>query len=74
MIYLIVRDIIGKRSIGKRVFKLKIINKSNGNEASILKRFVRNITWILGPIDIIVFLISKERFGDKIAGTDIIGQ
>ncbi|MDR1238673.1 MAG: RDD family protein [Treponema sp.] len=56
IIYLIVRDIIGKRSIGKRVFKLKIINKSNGNEASILRRFVRNITWILGPIDVIVFL------------------
>ncbi|MDR0290769.1 MAG: RDD family protein [Treponema sp.] len=69
--FLIIRDIIGKRSIGKRFMKLKIVNKNDGNESNFLKRFVRNITWLLGPFEIIVFLITKERMGDKIAGTDI---
>jgi uncharacterized RDD family membrane protein YckC len=69
--FLIIRDIIGKRSIGKRFMKLKIVNKNDGNESNILMRFIRNITWLLGPFEIIVFLIIKERIGDKIAGTDI---
>ena len=72
--YLIIRDIIGKKSIGKRIFKLKIINKSDNSETNFIKRFLRNITWLLGPIDIIVFLISKERLGDKIIGTDVVEQ
>jgi len=67
--YLIVRDIIGKRSIGKRIMKLRIVDKTNGNNANFIKRLLRNITWLLGPIEIILFLISKERLGDKIAMT-----
>jgi hypothetical protein len=51
--------------------KLKIVNKNDGKESNILKRFLRNITWLLGAFEIIVFLIMKERIGDKIAGTDI---
>ena len=72
--YLIIRDIIGKKSIGKRIFKLKIINKGNNSETNSIKRFLRNVTWLLGPIDIIVFLISKERLGDKIIGTNVVEQ
>jgi uncharacterized RDD family membrane protein YckC len=71
MSFMIIRDIIGKRSIGKRVMKLQIVNKNDGNESNLLKRFLRNITWLLGPFEIIVFFIIKERIGDKIAGTDI---
>ena len=72
--YLIIRDIIGKKSIGKRIFKLKIINKYDNSETNFIKRFLRNITWLLGPIDIIIFLISKERLGDKIIGTNVVEQ
>jgi uncharacterized RDD family membrane protein YckC len=74
MIYLIIRDIIGKKSIGKRIFKLKIVNKQDGNEANFVKRLVRNITWALGPVDIIVFLIFKERLGDKVIKTNVVEQ
>ena len=72
--YLIIRDIIGKKSIGKRIFKLKIINKCDNSETNFIKRFLRNVTWLLGSIDIIVFLILKERLGDKIIGTDVVEQ
>ena len=72
--YLVIRDIIGKKSIGKRIFKLKIINKRDNSEASFIKRLLRNVTWLLGAVDMIVFLISKERLGDKIIGTDVVEQ
>jgi uncharacterized RDD family membrane protein YckC len=71
MFFFFFLDILGKRSIGKMFMKLKIINKNDGNESNLLRRFLRNITWLLGAFEIIVFLIMKERIGDKIAGTDI---
>ena len=72
MMFLVIRDIIGKKSVGKRILKLKIIDKSTGNEANFKKRLVRNITWLLGPVDVIVYLFSNDRLGDKIAGTKVI--
>jgi uncharacterized RDD family membrane protein YckC len=74
MMYLVIRDIIGKKSIGKRIFKLKIVNKCDNSETNFLKRLLRNITWLLTWVDILVFLISKERLGDKIFGTDVVEQ
>ena len=72
MFFMVIKDIVGKKSIGKRILKLKIIDKNTGNEVNIAKRLVRNLTWLLGPIDIIVYLITKERFGDKIVNTQVV--
>ena len=72
MIYFVIRDILGKKSIGKRILKLKIIDKGTGNEVNVLRRFIRNITLLLGLIDILVFFITKERIGDKIAKTNVV--
>jgi len=72
MSFLLIRDIIGKRSIGKIIMKLKIVNKNDGNDSNLSKRFLRNLTWLLGPLDIITFLITKERLGDKIFGTNVL--
>jgi uncharacterized RDD family membrane protein YckC len=74
VIYLVIRDVIGKRSIGKRIFKLKIVNKCDNNETSFLRRLLRNITWLLSWIDIIAFFVLKERLGDKIFGTNVVKQ
>ena len=37
--YLIFRDIIGKKSIGKRIMKIKIINTTNNEDAKFSKKF-----------------------------------
>ena len=74
LIYLIIRDIIGNKSIGKRIFKLKIIDKKSKNKSSFLQRIIRNITWLLGPIEVLYF-ISKScnyRIGDLIANTEVV--
>jgi len=70
--YLIIRDIICKKSIGKKIFNLKIINKKDEKQSNVFKRFIRNITWLLGPIELLIYLITNERLGDKIAGTKIV--
>ena len=71
MLYLIVRDILGKRSIGKRIFKMKIVDTKSNETANFMARLLRNITWLLGPIEIIVLLASGKRIGDIIAKTKI---
>ena len=70
--FFIIRDIIGKRSIGKKIMKLKIINKNDGQETSSVRKILRNLTWLLGPIDIIFYLITKERMGDQLVKTNVI--
>ena len=69
--FFIFRDILGKKSIGKRIMKLKIINKNDGKETVLSKRILRNITWVIMPIEIIIILINKERLGDMIVGTTV---
>ena len=70
--FFIVRDIIGKKSLGKTIMKLRIVDKNDGKEVNFIKRLLRNLTWVLGPIDIIVFLVTKERLGDNIAKTNVV--
>lgn len=70
--YMLLRDLIGGRSIGKRLVGLKVIDKQTGEPAGLLKCLVRNLTWFIGTIDIIVYLIKGARLGDMLAGTDVV--
>ena len=71
MLYLIIRDNLGDKSIGKKIFRLKIINLASNEKANFSSRLLRNITWLLGPIEIIYFLLSGNRIGDRIANTKV---
>jgi uncharacterized RDD family membrane protein YckC len=70
--YLIIRDILGSRSIGKRICKLKIVNNDTNKNASVFTRFLRNLTWLFGPVDIFVLLLMGYRIGDKLANTKVV--
>ncbi len=72
MLYMIFRDCFGSKSIGKRILKLKIVSIETQEQAALVKRFVRNITWILGPLEIIYYLLTKKRLGDHISKTKVI--
>lgn len=72
MLYMIFRDCFGNKSIGKRIMKLKIVTVETMKEASWPKRLIRNVTWIFGPIEIIYFLIKKERISDQLSKTKVI--
>jgi len=71
-LYLILRDLPSKGSIGKRILKLKIINSETKKLATIKQRFLRNITWLLNWIEIIAYIITKKRIGDRIAKTEVV--
>ena len=71
-IYLILRDLPNKGSVGKRIFKLKIINSETKELASVSQRLLRNIPLLLNWIEIIIYIVSKKRIGDRIAKTDVV--
>ena len=71
--YLIFRDILGSKSIGKKLLHLDIVDIDTNAKVNISRRVLRNITWILAPIEIIVYLINDgKRIGDIIAKTKVI--
>ena len=71
-IYMLIRDNLGKRSIGKRSIGLRIIDTRTKQDANALSRFLRNMTLLIWPIDLVFLFITGSRIGDKIAGTEII--
>ena len=67
------KDVIQGQSIGKRIFKLQIINSVTGLTASPYRCFVRDLFLILFPIEIIMIFINPEkRLGDIVAGTRLV--
>lgn len=71
-LYLVLRDLPKNGSIGKRIFKLKIINSKTKEAASLKQRFLRNILLLLNWIEIITFVCSGKRIGDRLAKTDVV--
>ena len=75
MMYFVFRDNIGKKSIGKRLMNLEIYDKNhNTHEVTFGKRLLRNIPWLLGPLELIVFLFFGRRIGDMITNLEITQQ
>lgn len=67
------KDICMGRSIAKRILKLQVVDIKTGLPANALKCFLRDLTIILWPIEVIVGLENNERrIGDFIAGTKLM--
>lgn len=71
-ILFVFKDVFKNGSIGKKIMKLKIIDSDTKEDSSIVKRILKNTTWILSWIEIIVYLISNKRIGDRIARTEVV--
>ena len=71
-LYLVLRDLPKNGSFGKRIFKLKIIDSKTKEAATLKQRFLRNIPLLLNWIEIITFLCSGKRIGDRLAKTDVV--
>ena len=69
----ILRDVIFLgRSLGKRIVGLTIIDKKDGQPATIIKRIIRNIFLLFVQFDVIVMLIIGRSIGDCVAQTLVV--
>lgn len=67
------KDSIQGRSVAKRATKLQVVENASGKVASPLRCFVRNLTFFLFPLEVIVALVNpSRRIGDFIAGTRVV--
>lgn len=71
----VLRDVIFKgRSIGKRIFRLYVLDKHNLSETSVKQRFLRNIFFFIYEIDGIILLVTGETLGDRLANTTVLSK
>ena len=69
------RDVIFKgQSIGKRIFKLKIVDLETKNLPLKSKLIRRNVFFFILPIEIILIIIKNQTIGDMVTNTTIIKQ
>lgn len=78
VLYFTVTESTSGASIGKRLFNLKVINKS-GSSPTLGEAFIRNLSklyWLLLLLDVIVGLaVSKgyqEKYSDHLMGTMVV--
>jgi uncharacterized RDD family membrane protein YckC len=66
----------GGQSYGKRMVGIRVVSMQTGAPCSFGQSFVRNLLlMILGPIDwIFIFGDRRQRLGDKLAGTIVVGD
>ncbi len=74
MCYMIFRDIPKGGSLGKQIAKIKIISSDTKNDAALSQRILRNVFWVLGPVEIFVYIIGSTKMGDLIANTEITAK
>jgi uncharacterized RDD family membrane protein YckC len=67
------KDFFRGKSPAKRILGLQVISKKDNKPASRIRCFLRNLTIVLWPIEVVITLFSRQRrLGDLIAGTKVI--
>ena len=61
------------QSVGKKIFGITVIRKSNNHYCTLFQSFIRNILYSLTIIDwIFLYFNGKQRLGDKAANTIVV--
>ena len=67
------KDSFRGKSFAKRLIGLQVVDQSSGQAATALKCFIRNLTILIWPLEVVITLFSPERrLGDLIAGTRVV--
>ncbi len=73
-VYCLLKDCIFKgRSLGKLICGLAIVSSETGERPSVGSLILRNLTYVIVQIELIVTLVNKgKRLGDLIAKTEVV--
>lgn len=70
LVFVSLKDVLG-RSPGKKLMRLRIISITGKPKVSVLCRIVRNVTFIVWPIELIVIALTGIRLTDRILGLTV---
>jgi len=66
------KDYFRGKSLAKRLIGLQVFDRTTNQVASKWKCFVRNLTCVLWPVEVLITLFSPtRRLGDFLANTDV---
>ena len=65
------KDIIGGQSIGKRIFKLKVVGPAR-KDLSSMKLIVRNLFVFIAPIELFMLIYNNRRIGDIVTVSKVV--
>lgn len=72
LLLFICRD-VGHVSIGRRIFKLSVVQESDHSSLPLLRRIGRNVTYLVWPLEVIAFLkCNGRRLGDMWMKSEVI--
>jgi RDD family. len=67
------KDLVNGRSIGKRIAGIGVKDHSDARIVpGKMRLFLRNITLILWPIELLLLLTAGKRLGDRLARTNVV--
>ena len=74
ILYCLFKDcLFGRRSLGKLICGLMIQNSETGGKAPFSSLILRNITYIIAPLECIIVLVNNgKRLGDSVAKTQVV--
>ena len=58
-------------AFGKKIVKIKVVD-ANGNDANWRQHFIRNLLFLIWPVEAILVLTGNDRLGDKLAKTKVV--
>ncbi len=67
-------SIFGTRSLGKKLFGLRIIDKESCTIATRDQRIVKNLLAFVYPIDAVFLLLFGRTFGNMISKTNVVSN
>jgi uncharacterized RDD family membrane protein YckC len=71
LVFYLNKDFFNGRSPAKRLLHLQVLDAS-GRPANELRCFLRNVTFFLWPLEVLVLLLGRRgRLGDALAGTRV---
>lgn len=79
MCWFLVKDGFGGRSIGKKMFGLRVVKIATGEPAGMMDSFVRNLFLIINPLNLVEMIMlfadqDAQRLGDKVRGLKVVGE
>ena len=71
--YIFFKDGFDGQSIGKRILRIRVVDKQSGEPCTLPKSFLRGLVGLLGLIDLVfVFGTNRQRLADHAANTLVV--
>jgi uncharacterized RDD family membrane protein YckC len=77
LVYLVLKDMIGGQSVGKRISGCRVVDRETGLPIGFSQSLARNLIFLIPPLAFLElaaasFRSDRRRFGDLVAGTVVV--